>query len=78
MGQDVENYVYNYLVCQVMKSDHQKKAGQLQPIPIPTRKWEQITTDLVTNLLPSKGYTAIAIFDYMARLKSSFQIAIQG
>ena len=45
-----------------MKSDHRKKAGLLQPIPIPTWKWEQITTDLVTDLPPSNGYTAIAVF----------------
>ena len=49
-------------MCQVMKSDHRKKVGPLQPVPIPTRKWEQITTDLVTDLPPSAGYTAIAVF----------------
>ena len=45
-----------------MKSDHRKQAGLLLPIPIPTRKWEQITTDLVTDLPPFNGYTAIAVF----------------
>ena len=44
MGKDIENYVKSCPVCQVMKSDHRKKVGPLQPIPIPTRKWEQITT----------------------------------
>ena len=62
MGKDIENYVKSCPVCQVMKSDHRKKVGPLQPIPIPTRKWEQITTDLVTDLPPSAGYTAIAVF----------------
>ena len=62
MGKDIENYVKSCPVCQVMKSDHRKKVGPLQPIPIPTRKWEQITTDLVTDLPPFAGYTAIAIF----------------
>ena len=38
MGNDIENYVKSYPVCQVMKSDHRKKVGPLQPIPIPTRK----------------------------------------
>ena len=45
-----------------MKSDHRKKVGPLQPIPIPPRKWEQITTYLVTDLPPSVGYTTIAAF----------------
>ena len=62
MGRDVEQYVRSYPVCQVMKSDHRKKAGLLQPIPIPNRKWEQITTDLVTDLPSSNGYTAVAVF----------------
>ena len=49
-------------VCQVMKSNHRKKVGPLQHISIPTKKWEQITTDLVTDLPPSAGYIAIAVF----------------
>ena len=62
MGKDIENYMKSYLVCQVVKSDCRKKVGPLQFIPIPTRKCEQITTDLVTDLPPSAGYTAIAVF----------------
>ena len=45
-----------------MKSDNRKKAGEMQPIPLPERAWQQITTDLVTNLPESDGKTAIAIF----------------
>ena len=62
MSKDIENYVKSYLVCQVLKSDHKKKVGPLQPIPIPTRKWKQITTNLVIDLPPSARYTAIAVF----------------
>ena len=62
MGQDVEQYVCSCPVCQIMKSDHQKKAGLLQPIPIPIRKLEQITTELVTDLPASDGYTAVVVF----------------
>ena len=42
--------------------DNMKKVGPLQSIPIPTRKWEQITTDLVIDLPPSAGYTIITFF----------------
>ena len=62
MGKDIQAYVRSYPVCQVMKSDNRKKSGLLQPIPTPSRKWEQITTDLVTDLPPSGRYTAIAVF----------------
>ena len=36
--------------------------GALQPIPLPERAWQQITTDLVTDLPGSEGKTAIAVF----------------
>ena len=34
----------------------------MQPIPLPEKAWQQITTDLVTNLPELDGKTAIAIF----------------
>ena len=45
-----------------MKSDNRKKAGVLQPTPLPERAWQQITTDLITNLPESEGKTAITVF----------------
>ncbi|GMH44677.1 hypothetical protein BSKO_12629 [Bryopsis sp. KO-2023] len=39
-----------------------KPMGLLQPLPIPERKWEQITTDLVTDLPASNGFSAVAVF----------------
>ena len=46
----------------MVKSDNRSKAGLLRPLEIPSRKWAHITTDLVTNLPESNGYTAIAVF----------------
>ncbi|MEM7375695.1 MAG: reverse transcriptase domain-containing protein, partial [Bacteroidota bacterium] len=60
--QDLEEYVKTCPICQVMKSDLTGKKGMLQPLPIPQAKFEHITTDLVTDLPPSDGYTAVAIF----------------
>ena len=62
MWSDVGEYVRTCPVCQLVTSNHRKKAGMLQPIPLPERKWQQITTDLVTDLPESEGKTAIAIF----------------
>ena len=59
---DVTSYVRSCPTCQQMKSDNRAKAGLLQPLEIPTRKWAQVTTDLVTDLPESEGYTAIAVF----------------
>ncbi|MEM7375715.1 MAG: transposase family protein, partial [Bacteroidota bacterium] len=45
-----------------MKSDTQKPKGLLKPLAIPSAKWEQVTTDLVTALPESKGKNAIIVF----------------
>ena len=59
---DTISYVKTCPVCQVMKSDSRAKAGLLQPLEIPTRKWAHVTTDLVTDLPESGGFTAVAVF----------------
>ena len=46
----------------MMKSDNKGKAGLLQPLEIPSRKWAHVTTDLVTDLPESNGFTAIIVF----------------
>ena len=62
MYDDVRDYVWTCPTCQGIKSDNRAKAGLLQPIPLPEHKWQQITTDLVTDLPESGGFTAIAVF----------------
>ena len=61
---DVAAYIRSCPICQRMKSDNRKRAGEMQPIPLPDRAWQQINTDLVMDLhLPeSDGKTAIAVF----------------
>ena len=46
----------------MMKSDSRAKAGLLQPLEIPSRKWAHVTTDLVIDLPESGGFTAIVVF----------------
>ena len=62
MRKDATQYVRTCPTCQMIKPDTRKKAGALQPIPPPERKWSQVTTDLVTDLPESEGYTAVAVF----------------
>ena len=45
-----------------MKSDNRAKAGLLQPLEIPSRKWAYVTTGLVTDLPESNGFPAIIVF----------------
>ena len=62
MRGDATSYVHTCPTCQMVKADHRKQAGPLQPIPPPERKWSQVTTDLVTDLPEAEGYTAVAVF----------------
>ncbi len=62
MKKSIKEFVSECSVCQVMKNETAKVKGLLRPIPIPERKWQQVTTDLVTDLPVSNGYTAVAVF----------------
>ena len=59
---DTIQYVKTCPTCQVMKSDNRAKAGLLQLLEIPSKKWAHVTTDLVTDLPESNGFTAIIVF----------------
>ena len=69
IGKGIKNYAKSCPVCPAMKYDHRKKVGPLQPILIPTKKWEQITIGLMIDLPPSAGYTTIAVFmDHLTKM----------
>ena len=47
----VAEYIARCLECQRVKTEHQHPACLLQPLPIPSWKWEIISLDFVTGLL---------------------------
>ena len=59
---DTTQYMMACPTCQMMKSNNRAKAGLLQPLEIPSSKWAHVTTDLITNLPESNGFTAIIVF----------------
>lgn len=63
MRADVEEFVSTCVPCQTNKSSTLKKAGLLQPLPIPGRRWETVTMDLITGLpVTEAGRDAIMVF----------------
>ncbi|KAK3025227.1 hypothetical protein RJ639_044575 [Escallonia herrerae] len=42
MGDEVQEYVKTCLTCQQDKVERKKKAGLLQPLPVPKRLWESV------------------------------------
>ena len=47
---DISLYVSQCSTCQQVKSDQQKLARLLQPLEIPSGKWEQISMDFIDGL----------------------------
>ena len=60
MKQEIAWYVERCLTCRMVKAEHQRPHGKLQPLEVPMWKWEQIMMDFITDLSKTaKGYDAI-------------------
>lgn len=62
MRKYIQDYIKGCDTCQRNKSANHKPYGLLQPLPVPSRPWSSISVDFITQLPPSKGYTAICVF----------------
>ncbi|WVZ52644.1 hypothetical protein U9M48_003684 [Paspalum notatum var. saurae] len=62
MKREIAKYVSECDVCQKVKADHLKRAGMLQPLVVPTWKWEDVHMDFI-------GYDSIwVIIDRLTKL----------
>ncbi|GJP80846.1 hypothetical protein CLOP_g11046 [Closterium sp. NIES-67] len=62
LAEDVQKFVTSCDTCQRMKSSKQKKAGLLQPLPVPEQPWQVVSLDFITALPPtSSGHDAILV-----------------
>ena len=60
MKREISKYVSECDICRRVKASHLKPAGMLQPLNIPSGKWEDISIDFVVGLPnTSKGYDFI-------------------
>ena len=59
MSPDVRDFVLDCPICQVEKGSHLKPAGELQPLEVPSRKWDHIAIDFVTGLPMCEGKDTI-------------------
>jgi len=74
MEQAVSQYVSSCDSCQRVQYSRQKPAGKLKPLPVPDRRWESVSLDLVTDLPPtSRGHDAVVVF--VDRLSKMVHIA---
>ena len=57
---EIARYIAKCDTCQKVKAIHLRSAGELQPLPIPSWKWEDISMDFIIGLpKTSKGFDSI-------------------
>ena len=61
MREDVKTFVTQCLICQTTKYETKRPTGLLQPLPLPTAIWEDLSLDFITGLPPSNGFTVILV-----------------
>lgn len=61
LKQAVEDFVRQCSICQHAKHEHTKPPGLLQPLPIPTEPWQDLTMDFIEGLPCSEGYKVIMV-----------------
>lgn len=61
MTRDVQNYMRTCSVCQACKYDTAASPGLLQPLPIPTEVWKDISLDFIEELQKSWGKQVIFV-----------------
>ena len=61
-SKDVHEYVRTCASCQRNKAGNTKRAGQLQPLPIPDAPWESVGMDWITHLPATpRDHTSIMV-----------------
>ena len=63
MDEEAAQYVLSCDACQRNKPSTHAPMGLLQPLPIPSRPWQQVSMDLITQLpRTAAGHDAIVVF----------------
>ena len=62
MAGDIRNFVLECAVCQLEKGEHQLQRGELQPLRIPERKWQEVTIDFITKMpVTQTGFDSVLV-----------------
>ena len=64
------SYVQTCEECQRNKASNQRSAGLLQPLEVPSQRWERVSMDFITHLPRTRsGYDSLlVIVDYITKM----------
>lgn len=68
MNQDVRRFLRNCDVCGRTTIWRDKKKGMLKPLPVPSRIWQEISMDFITDLPPAEDSRATILLVITDRL----------
>ena len=68
LSQDVRCYICSCDLCQRNKAARHTPYSDLNPLEIPSRNWDSILMDFITDLLPSHGFdTLLVVVDRLSK-----------
>ena len=57
----MQAYVKTCHVCQVDKTEREKEASMLQPLPIPDRPWQCLSKDFISGFPKVEGFASVLV-----------------
>ncbi|XP_073465040.1 uncharacterized protein [Aquarana catesbeiana] len=64
---DCKKYVESCTICARNKVSRTRAWGLLKPLPVPDRPWKMLSIDLIVELPPAEGHTAIFVVETMTK-----------
>ena len=61
MKRHIDEFIKQCQVCQQAKHERTLPAGLLQPLPVPSCPWKEITTDFIDGHPKSEGFEVILV-----------------
>ena len=61
LRKSVKKYIRGCDVCSRTKSSRHAPYGLLQPLPVPSERWQDVSLDFITDLPDSRGFDSICV-----------------
>lgn len=69
MERDIQDYVSACPTCARNKVNHSPPSGLLHPLPVPSRRWSDISLDFITGIPePERNTTILTVVDRFSKM----------